>query len=414
MAAPPERRCFVNAGQIYYGDVVNGADAEIVRHGQGLQITKGVTKDGEPIRLASYEGAWKKGRMTGSGVFRWSDGSCYEGAFRDGRLHGIGRLSWAEGSSYDGTWNEGEMTGQGRFDNSFDGIATEGIFCRNSIRQHDGTWVDVHKLRREHHAAWLRIGALGAGVEGDMPLHRCTPGGLGSIVSDVLQQNLVPLILADTTCPEAVPDAAATSDAVASASPLWCLQEGPRGCTPRSTVYIEFAALEKKRKRDYQQVFRNAIREALVEYHPFVLVFGAADEANPQDGEPLPPAWRLTEFFDPFCLPPHLFDLQHFHSSDGVEAFLPPEEKGASLRSAANASGPGLGGGSAEQDPSAAPTENAQPLPPPTVPVLRFSIVSLSRVEADLDDNAVRMRIGRQFAAHVPLHRMAIIVVGGE
>lgn len=408
----------MNAGQIYYGDVIDGgADGEIVRHGQGLQISKGATNDGEPIRLASYEGAWKNGRMTGSGVYRWSDGSAYEGAFCDGHLHGYGRLTWAEGSIYDGTWKEGEMTGQGRFDNAFDGIRTEGIFCRNSIKQHDGTWVDVHRLRQEHHAAWLRIGALGAGVEADMPLFRCTPTGLGGIVSDVLQQNLVPLIIADTTCPEAAVLAAeeASPDYVASTAPLWCLQDGARGCTPRSTVYIAFAALEKKRKRDYQQVFRKAIREALVEYRPFVLVFGATDLANPQESEPLPQPWQLTEFYDPFCLPPHLFDLQHFHSSNGVEAFLPPEEKGESLWSAADASGPGLGGGSAEDAAATeGATEGAAASPPPIVPVLRFAIVSLGRVEADLDDNAVRVRIGRQFAAHVPLHRMAIIVVGGE
>jgi len=408
----------VNAGQTYYGDVIDGADGEIVRHGQGLQISKGATKDGEPIRLASYEGAWKNGRMTGTGAYRWSDGSSYQGAFRDGRLHGYGRLSWAEGSVYDGTWADGEMTGQGRFENAFDGIHMNGIFCRNSIRQHDGTWVDVHKLRQEHHAAWLRIGALGPGVEADMPLFRCRPGGLGSAVSDVLQQNLVPLILADTTCPQtdlSALDMASSSDVV-SPAPLWCLQQGSRGCTPRSSVYIAFAAQEKRRKRDYQQVFRKAIREALVEYRPFVLVFGEPDLANPQDGEPLSPDWRLTEFFDPFCLPPHLFDLQHFHSSDGVEAFLPPEEKGAaSLRSAADVSGPGLGGGSAEAaEPGTTSAEKAPPTPPPTVPVLRFAIVSLGRVEADLDDNAVRTRIGRQFAAHVPLHRMALVVVSGD
>lgn len=406
----------MNAGQIYYGDVTEGQDGEIVRHGQGLQINKGVTKDGEPIRLASYEGSWKKGCITGSGVYRWSDGSLYEGSFLDGRLHGVGRLTWPEGSAYDGMWIEGEMTGQGRFDNAFDGITTQGVFCRNSIQQHDGTWVDVHRLRQEHHAAWIRIGALGPGVEADMPLFRCAPENLDSIMSDVLRQNLVPLILTDRTCPEAPMRASAgsSSSAMASASPLWCLEQGARGCTPQSTVYIAYAALEKKRKRDYQQVFRKAIREALLEYRPFVLVFGATEGANPQDGEPLPATWRLPEFFDPFCLPTHLFDLQHFHSSQGVEAFLPSEKMEVPLRSAANASGPGLGGGIAK-DAVDAPTEASEsPQPPPTVPVLRFAIVSLGRIEADLDDNGVRTHIGRQFAAHVPLHRMAIVVVGGK
>jgi len=414
MAVPPERRCFVNAGQTYYGDVVEGKDGEIVRHGQGLQINKGITRDEEPIRLSSYEGAWKQGRITGSGVYRWSDGSMYEGSFLDGRLHGVGRLTWPEGSVYDGFWAEGEMTGQGQFDNAFDGITTQGVFCRNSIQKHDGDWVDVHRVRKEHHAAWLRIGSLGKGVEAEMPLFRCGPETLGGVMSDVLRQNLVPLILADRSCPDN-PDADPSSQIVTSTSPLWCLEQGQRGATPLSTVHIAYAALEKKRKRDYQQVFRKAIREALLEYRPFVLVYGSTEGANPQDGEPLPPTWQLPEFFDPFCLPPHLFDLQHFHSSEGVENFLPSETPGASLRSAATASGPGLGASAEAQEAGDAPAPGgAPPLPPPIVPVLRFAIVSLARVEADLDDNSVRTHIGRQFAAHVPLHRMAIVVVGDQ
>jgi len=332
----------------------------------------------------------------------------YEGAFLDSCLHGVGRLTWPEGSSYDGMWVEGEMTGQGRFENAFDGITTQGVFCRNSIQKHDGTWVDVHRLRQEHHAAWLRIGALGIGVEADMPLLRCSPENLDSTMSDVLRQNLVPLILSDSTCLEAPGDTSSSS----SPSPLWCVEQGQRGCTAESTVYISYAALEKQRQRDYQQVFRKAIREALLEYRPFVLVFGATDNANPQDGEPLPPTWRLPEFFDPFCLPPHLFDLQHFHSSEGAEAFLPSDKTQVPLRGAANASG--LGGGIAQDMAGSSAEANAPALPPPTVPVLRFAIVSLGRVEADLEDDAVRKHIGRQFAAHVPLHRMAIVVVGAS
>jgi hypothetical protein len=414
MSYPPERRCFSNAGQIYYGDVIDGADGEIVRHGQGQQINKGVTKDGEAVRLATYEGSWKNGRITGNGVYRWSDGSVYEGSFLDGRLHGVGRLSWPEGSVYDGMWVQGEMTGQGKFENAFDGITTQGVFCRNSVQQHDGTWVDVHRLRQEHHATWLQIGALGPGVEAHMPLMRCTSESLSSTMSDVLRQNLVPLILADRSCPEA-PAQAEGAASSSSPGPLWCLEQGQRGCTPQSTVYIAYAALEKKRKRDFQQVFRKAIREALLEYRPFVLVFNGSDCANPQDGEPLPAAWRLPEFFDPFCLPTHLFDLQHFHSSGGEENFLPSEDKRkASLRGAATASGPGLGEVVDQADSADAGEESGSPaVAPPIVPVLRFAMVSLGRIEANLDDNSVRKHVGRQFASHVPLHRMAIVIVSG-
>lgn len=403
-----DRRCFVNAGQIYYGDVVVGKNGECVRHGQGRQINLGATVIGEKIILGSYDGAWKNGRMSGTGTYRWSDGSEYEGAFLDGRLHGYGRFTWPEGSVYDGMWEVGEMAGQGSFDNAFDGISTQGVFCRNSIQQYDGRWVDMHRFRLHLRTAWLKIGALGAGVEKQMPVQRCTPEGIFEQVAAALRSNLVPLVLADTSMDS---DSQGKSR---SPAPLWCLEQGERGCTPDTAVYISFAAVEKRRRRDYPQLFRNAIRQALLEYRPFALVFGAGTSGNPQDGDPLPATWKLTEFFDRFCLPNDLFDLQHFHGSGDVEFFLPAEKGEASMASPASNPGiltsatPDSAGSGAGED---AEAPEAPTLPPPIVRLLRFVLVSLGRVEAGLDTDSIRDHVGRLFSAHVPLHRVSIIVV---
>merc|ERR1712113_113547 len=89
-------------------------------------------------------------------------------------------------------------------------------------------------------------------------------------------------------------------------------------------------ATEKRRKRDYPELFRHAIREALLTYRPFCLVFGDDVDGGgiPQDGNPLPVAFGLDEFFEPTSLPLDLFDLQHLHNSGASEKFLPPEKRG--------------------------------------------------------------------------------------
>ena len=74
-------------------------------------------------------------------------------------------------------------------------------------------------------------------------------------VFSVLRESphLVPLVVAEASCPQAA----------GAAAPLWCLQAGPRGCTPASTVHLSYAATEKRRHRDSQQLFRGAVCEAL-------------------------------------------------------------------------------------------------------------------------------------------------------
>merc|ERR1712232_165727 len=102
------------------------------------------------------------------------------------------------------------------------------------------------------------------------------------------------------------------------------LEQGDRGSTRETTVHIAYAATEKKRRRDYRQLFYSALREALIGFRTFAVVFGPVD---PQGRDTLPPSWALSEFFDAHNFPVDLFDLDHFHSSGAVGHFLPPEKR---------------------------------------------------------------------------------------
>lgn len=417
-----EQRCYRNAGQLYTGDVLESEDGLRLRHGLGRQIVHAQTVRGESVVWGRYTGAFKQDKMTGSGTYRWSDGSVYEGDLQDGRPHGHGKFTWPEGSSYDGLWQEGEMMGQGTFYNFFTGHTRQGAFYRNSLRLHDGTWLDLSREREEQRAALLRIGSAGPSAEAKMPVFRCRPEEAVAKVIAVLREppHLVPLVMADASCP-VQPDGV-TQPRPRSVAPLWCLQTGDLGCTDNTTVHMAFAAAEMRRKRDVQQIFRNAICEALSTYRPFVLAFGEESEGgNPQDDEaPAPACWRLSEFFDDVSLPLDLFDLRHFQGSGGFERFLPrekrgwrcaPEETPAPADAAEAATG--ASGEAAPQDSEGA-GKPPQKLSAAKAFLLHFALASLRRLDRHLDDAAVRSHVGRRFSEHVPLHRVAAVVVSTD
>merc|ERR1719262_1661462 len=154
-------------------------------------------------------------------------------------MHGSGKLTWPEGSTYDGTWVANEMQGQGRFDSAFQGqgAAMQGLFYRNCFRQYDGKWVDVFRLREQHRAAFLCIGAMpGAQV----PVLRCTPDEVHGVVAGVLRDNRVPLVIADTSCPFE------RSEGSLSQPPLSYLEQGDRGCNESTTIHINYAAVVRR------------------------------------------------------------------------------------------------------------------------------------------------------------------------
>jgi len=423
------RRCFKNKGQIYFGDVSVSEDGSCLRHGQGLQVTTATTVAGDSVEWARYEGAFKDDKMTGTGCYR-CHGTIYQGGFADGTPHGRGRLTWPEGSYYEGAWKEGQMTGQGSFYSAYDGFAMHGKFVRNCVQTHDGTWINVVQKREVDRASRLRIGAQLPPVAGGpapaseslLPVLFCTPEALHDQVTEVLDaRGRVPLILPAASCPRF------GGERATSAAPLWCLEQGSqRGALPETTVHLLQAAAEKRRRRDHAQLFRDAIREALLSYRPFCLVFPDSEgEHLPGDGDPLPEALCLDEFLDPTALPLDLFDLRHLHTSLGIERFLPLEKRSANVP-AIELPSPGEGSPKsvpAEVTPGGEGGEEAEgaeapgvPHPPMLAPavlyLLRFVLCSLRCVGSDWGEEEVRGHAIRRFAKHVPLHRVAVIVVG--
>eukprot|EP00419_Tripos_fusus_P018502 CAMPEP_0172743006 /NCGR_PEP_ID=MMETSP1074-20121228/131051_1 /TAXON_ID=2916 /ORGANISM="Ceratium fusus, Strain PA161109" /LENGTH=426 /DNA_ID=CAMNT_0013573653 /DNA_START=89 /DNA_END=1366 /DNA_ORIENTATION=+ len=398
--AVQERRCLRTGGQIYYGDVVESAGGCLERQGLGLQVFTARTVLGEQVVWGRYQGTFQKDMLTGQGIQRWYDGSVFEGNFLNGCLHGHGIFTWPEGSTYDGMWEQGEMTGQGSFFSKFEGKSMSGVFHRNCIRTHDGTWVDVLRCREEQRRARLRIdpplSLLGAdGSRPPPPVLRCRPEELIARAATMLFEPpfLVPLVLAAADCPEGP-----------SPAPLWCLEAGDHGCIPLTSVHLAYAASEKRRRRDYAALFRKAIQEALLTCRTFCLVFGddpgGEDVKNPDEA---PNSWSVSEFFDDTSLPLDTFDLRHFHGFGGQNRFLPDDKRGwhcpiAEPGTPAHAPSP-----AALSEPAATPTGETAASPQPTVPpllapatlyLLHFALVSLRRIAGGLNDDAVENTFG--------------------
>jgi len=415
-AAVPDQRCLRNAGQIYYGDTVKSAGGCLERHGLGLQVFTAKTVRGEQVVWGRYRGAFQKDMLTGSGTQQWSDGSILEATFLDGCAHGHGKFTWPEGSTYDGMWEQGNMTGQGSFFSKFEDKSTSGVFHRNCIRTHDGTWVDVLRCRERQRKAQLLIdpppSLLGTNGRQPLPLvvQRCRPEELVAQAATMCKRPLVPLILAAADCPEGP-----------SPAPLCCLEAGDRGCTASTSVHLAYAAAEKCRRRDYASLFRNAIREALLTCRTFCLVFG--DDPGGEDVKSLdeaPNAWSLSEFFDDTSLPPDIFDLRHFNGSGGPNRFLPEDRRGWRCPIAEPSTSEPEPTTVAASERVATPTgetaASRQPTVPPllapaTVYLLHFALVSLRRLGEGLDDDAIREHVRTRLGGCVPLQCVGVIVV---
>jgi len=293
------------------------------------------------------------------------------------------------------------------------------------LKQHDGTWLDITKERDTFRKARLKIGAY-PNAESQIEIYRCTPNHLLDTLDKITHKNLMPFILADATCPEG-----------ASPAPLNCVEDlggdadHSPAATPATTVHLAFAAVEKQRKRDVQAIFRSAIREALLTYKYFTLVFGDSfrfsDDSGPGWGntegiDGLPKTWGLSEFLDPYALPLDLFDLHHFLTSGAVNSFL-PQDKVRSTTVILPVPGTGVEDAVEKKSEPAVSRQGSKenvvmpitpPLPPPIAYSLQFALVSTWRIEADASDTQVREHLSRRFGSHVPLHRIVAVVVIGE
>ena len=103
-----------------------------------------------------YEGEFKDGAMTGTGVFNWENGDSYTGDVLNGMLHGYGIIYYSSGCTYEGMWRNNSKHGTGIYfytsGDTYDGEWRngakdgKGVF-RNRDRKiiYDGEWKDDNK-----------------------------------------------------------------------------------------------------------------------------------------------------------------------------------------------------------------------------------------------------------------------------
>ncbi len=70
-------------------------------------VVEGVNK-GE-----KHQGALRKNKIHGKGVYTWPDGERYEGDFKDGKADGEGVRTWPDGKRYEGEWKDDKIHGKG-------------------------------------------------------------------------------------------------------------------------------------------------------------------------------------------------------------------------------------------------------------------------------------------------------------
>ena len=74
-----------------------------------------------------YEGEFKRGEITGKGLYKWANKQQYEGDFVNGIKHGKGFYKWPDGIEYEGDYNNGIREGRGKYKWK-DGRVFEGMF----------------------------------------------------------------------------------------------------------------------------------------------------------------------------------------------------------------------------------------------------------------------------------------------
>jgi len=114
------KSCFRNAAFTYEGEWAHGNF-----QGQGkLQLPDGV-----------YEGDFRNGEITGSGMRCWNDGTQYTGEFLDGEMHGQGLFLRADGERYEGGFVRNQRSGSGVLVTP-DGTCYEGFFEEHRLNGH--------------------------------------------------------------------------------------------------------------------------------------------------------------------------------------------------------------------------------------------------------------------------------------
>jgi len=290
-------------------------------------------------------------------------------------------------------------------------------------------------------------------------VRRCACGEVGSseqqqkslisTITSIHSEGYVPLIVADESLAEA-------------SSALQCLI-GARALDPaKNCVSVRLASIAKRRKRDYNRLFFNAIQNSLRDGGMFGLVFEDdatgcsaamnknADEEcwfsrppDPNSGEStIPEDWRLAEFFKPSALPSEVFAPMLFNGRSMAKLFLTEavsqEYETPRLPGAAAAGTPPPDG---EQPVAADENATAQAMAraaAPPVPAggmgltghvfecsdkqpqstglkqaycLRPVVISQGYLPAELNKDAVRKHVAERLQRHIPLHKTVVVVL---
>ncbi|MCQ2818644.1 MAG: hypothetical protein MJ252_15365 [archaeon] len=121
---------FYPNGNIYEGEYKQLTTGVKIREGKGKYIIS--PSEDNPNGIERYEGDWKEDKMTGNGIYYYSNGEIYEGEWLNDMQHGKGTYKFANGTCYVGEWSEHKMNGEGRFIN-IDEKGFEGVFVKGEF-----------------------------------------------------------------------------------------------------------------------------------------------------------------------------------------------------------------------------------------------------------------------------------------
>ena len=117
-------------GNIYEGDFKQLTTGVKIRQGKGKYLVS--PSEEYPLGIERYEGDWKEEKMTGTGIYYYSNGEIYEGDWLENKQHGKGVYKFTNGTCYIGEWANHRMNGEGKFINydlkGFEGVFTNGEF----------------------------------------------------------------------------------------------------------------------------------------------------------------------------------------------------------------------------------------------------------------------------------------------
>ena len=91
--------------------ILSDPSIQLIREGNGKMIQYQINDE----IMSKYEGEWKNGEMTGSGLVIYPNQGNYSGLLLKGKRQGFGMFEWPSGEKYSGQWVDNCMQGFGVF-----------------------------------------------------------------------------------------------------------------------------------------------------------------------------------------------------------------------------------------------------------------------------------------------------------